>query len=178
LVTGIELWLMIEDTMEIVLSPNLYFSYSQFFIYDKGIGKRACDWTKDHSRQGFARREHTVAVGTLLEFGHAQVCVHAGSPRSIEMFDRVISVPLRIETGRLAVDSVEEYSIDRSIEITSGTYRVIIAQRAIDDQIEEIVIYLDEFKKGEPIRSEILLADDALDPPSTLLESASEPELR
>jgi hypothetical protein len=162
--------------MNVELSPELYFSYSQFVVYDREIDSRACDWTSEHCRQGFARRDHTVAVGTLLEFGHAAVRVCFGHPKSLDEYERVIAVPLVIESGWLAVDGVEEHPIDRMIKITPATYRTIIAQRVVDDEREQIDIFLDSYD-GRTIQSEILVADDDLDPPERLVETSQVPDV-
>lgn len=70
-------------TLPTILTPDLNFSYSQFFVYDASVQMPACEWTKEHSDQGFARRDGTVAFGTLLEYGKArvEVVVRAYQPR-------------------------------------------------------------------------------------------------
>lgn len=161
--------------MEVNLLPDVYFSYSQLFVYDKELVSPACDWTDEHVRQGFARREQAIAIGTLLEFGHARVRISESIPFLFDAYQRVIAVPLEIKSGRLGVEGVEEYPIDRSICVPPGTYRIIVAQRIVDDDREEIDIFLEPYRESV-VRSEILIADEALDPPSTLIETAQEPE--
>jgi hypothetical protein len=60
---------------KIALSPRLYFSYSQFMVFDESVRLPGCEWTDEHSAQGFARWESTVNFSTLLEFGEADVVV-------------------------------------------------------------------------------------------------------
>ena len=80
----------------ISISPELEFSYSQFFVYDAGLKNPACEWEEVHSRQGFARRDGVVAVGTLLEFGRAKVAVAFGPP-AVTSYERALSVPLEVK---------------------------------------------------------------------------------
>jgi hypothetical protein len=155
------------------MSPLLEFSYSQFFVYDAGLKNPACAWTDVHSRQGFARRDGVVAIGTLLEFGRAQVVLEFGKP-SPESFERVVSVPLEITSGTVAVDGPEETPRTRELQIENGHYRATIAQKRRDDTEEEIKIWLE--KVDVPLRrSELIVVDQELDPPTTLLETAEMP---
>lgn len=155
------------------MAPALEFSYSQFFIYDAGLNNPACAWTEAHSRQGFARREGVVAVGTLLEFGKAQVSLEFCEP-SLASFERVVSVPLEFKSGAIAVDGPEETPGARKLPIENGHYRATIAQKRNDDTEEEIKIWLE--KVDVPLRrSELIVIDEGLDPPATLLETADMP---
>lgn len=157
----------------VVLSPDLYFSYRQFIVYDKGLQSPACDWTDAHCRQGFARRHRTIAVGTLMEFGTARVVVHFVAPSSITGFQRVIAVPLDIMSVQLGVDGPDEYPIERGCSVPSGYYRVYIAQKVTGEDREEVEIFLE--RTPIPIhKSQILVADEQLDPPSELVESAEQ----
>ena len=153
--------------------PDLEFSYSQFFVYDAGLESPACEWTEAHSRQGFARRDGVVAVGTLLEFGTANVTLALGAP-SFQAYDRVLSVPLEIKGGALAIDGPEEEPGKREFRVANGHYRATIAQKYRDDDHEEVAIWLE--RVDVPVRrSELLVVDEALDPPMPLLETADAP---
>src|SRR5213596_1432845 len=112
---------------QIALKPDLYFSYSQFFVYDESIQMPACDWTKAHSDQGFARREATVAFGTLLEFGRAKVVVVIGPYQPCEEFERVIAVPFAVVSEKVIVDGPEETETGRQRNLTlpAGNYRLV-----------------------------------------------------
>jgi hypothetical protein len=161
------------DEQVISLSPGLEFSYSQFFVYDAGIKNPACAWTEQHSRQGFARRAGVVAIGTLLEFGRADVTLVLGRP-DLSSFERAVGVPLEIKSGAIAVDGPDEDPGIRRVPIKNGHYRAVIAQRRIDESAEVIRIWLE--KVDVPvIRSELLIADNDLDPPSPLVETSTSP---
>jgi hypothetical protein len=165
---------MNEIRRSISLSPDLEFSYSQFFVYDAGLTSPACEWTETHSKQGFARRECAVAIGTLLEFGTANVVVTFGTPSNLEPYERVLAVPLEVKTGAVSIDGPEESGGKRVVVAASGHYRATVAQRAVDDSREDINIWLE--KVDVPIRhSELLVVDEALDPPAALLETANTP---
>jgi hypothetical protein len=155
------------------LVPELVFSYSQFFVYDHAIDTPSCLWTEEHVRQGFARREGTISVGTVLEYGVAKVLVGINEHLEWINYERVIAIPLRITSGRVAIDGPEEYPINRTVAVPSGTYRVIIAQRVISADHEEVVINLETTSSSYTL-SEILRADELLDPPAQLLETADE----
>lgn len=154
-------------------TPELEFSYSQFFIYDAGLKSPACEWTEAHSRQGFSRRDGAAAVGTLLEFGKASVKLGFGTP-AFQSYERALAVPLEIKSGAVAIDGPEETSGARRVSVENGYYRVTIAQKIEGDAREEIGIWLEKVEL--PVRrSELLIVDDALDPPSPLLETANTP---
>jgi hypothetical protein len=156
-----------------LMLPDLEFSYSQFFLYDAGVKNPACNWTETHSRQGFVRRDGVIAVGTLLQFGTAKVTLAIGPP-SYEAYDRVLSVPLEIRSGAIAIDGPEEPPGIRKSQLVTGHYRATIGQKYLDDAQEEVAIWLE--KIDVPIqRSELLVVDEALDPPTPLLETADEP---
>lgn len=165
----------------VVLEPELPIGYSQFFVYDIALKNPACDWTDAHVCQGFARRRGTIAVGTLVDWGPATVTVHLGLPAHIDGFERVIAVPLEMDSGVLRVDAPEECEFDRGCDVPPGHYRVVAAQRVTeyDEDLEwgreDIHIYLE--KLAVPLeRSAILVADERLqDPPEPLIETANEP---
>src|SRR5579864_7712421 len=93
------------------LLPRLYFSYSQFMVYDKSVRFPGCAWTDTHSAQGFARRGSTVNFNTPLEFGHADVTVNHATYQPHEEYVRVISVPFLVTSGRVIVDGPEETNV-------------------------------------------------------------------
>jgi hypothetical protein len=160
-------------TPPIALNPDLYFSYSQFFVYDASIQMPACEWTKAHSDQGFARREGTVAFGTLLEYGTAEVRVRICPYQPREEYERVIAVPFAVVSGKVIVDGPEETETgrDRSFMLAAGEYRLVAAQRVTGDENETIDLFLELLAK--PLeQSTVLIADDALNPPMPLLETA------
>lgn len=160
-------------SIEFRLNPDLYFSYSQFFVYDGSVQMPACDWTKAHSDQGFARREGTVAFGTLLEFGRARVVVAVTPYQPRDEYERVIAVPFDSVSGKVIVDGPEETETgrERNFALQPGNYRLVVAQRVTGDDEEAIDLFFEPLTN--PLeRSAVLVADDALNPPTTLLETA------
>jgi hypothetical protein len=154
--------------------PDLQFSYSQFFLYDAAIPSPACIWTERHSKQGFARRDGVVAVGTVLEFGSAAVALVVDRPSNVQQYQRALAVPLHIRSGSLAIDGPEESPGVRKVPMATGFYRVTIGQNVLDDLREEVTIWLE--RSDIPFaRSELLVVDENLDPSEPLLETADEP---
>jgi hypothetical protein len=153
------------------LSPRLYFSYSQFLVYDQSVPLPGCAWTDRHTAQGFARRESTVNFSTPLEFGHAVVIVHHGPYRPDVAYDRVIEVPFRVKSGKILVEGPDEVDIERSFLLPPGDYRLVAAQRVTGDEEEAIDLFIEDLAK--PLdRSAVLVADETLNPPASLLETA------
>ena len=155
------------------LTPRLYFSYSQFFVYDQSVALlHGLLWEDEHVAQGFARRESTISFATLLEFGHADVTVELRPFVPNNVYERVIVVPFTATTGRVFVDGVDETNmVERFIDIAEGHYRLVAAQRTVGDEEEVIDLFFE--KLAEPLQhSEVIVADKQLDVPGTLLETA------
>lgn len=153
-------------------TDRMYFSYGQFFVYDSSVKEPGLDWKEAHSRQGFARQETHVAFGTILEFGHALLRVFAGRMPPHDAFDRIVTVPLFVPSGVVHIDGVEEFEEVRTVNVEPGWYRLCAAQRVVEsdaEETEEIGLY---FMAGRVDESEVLVADEALDPPEPLLERA------
>jgi Competence protein J (ComJ) len=83
-------------TTKTALSPRLYFSYSQFMVYDGSVQLPGCEWTEEHTAQGFARRKSVANFNTLLEFGDADVAVKREAYQPQQEYQRVIVVPFRV----------------------------------------------------------------------------------
>lgn len=152
---------------------EIYFSYNQFIVSDETVELPGCEWTETHHRQGFARRQSTVSFLTVLEFGTGLVRVYLSSYVENSHYERVIAVPFFSPTGIVIVESPEEYPVplDQRITLQSGYYKLFAAQRVVDDDEEIIDLYFQRL--DEPAKSsEILVADDELDPPENLLEEA------
>ena len=153
------------------LSSKLYFSYSQFMVYDQSERLPGCDWTDEHSAQGFARRESTVCFGTPLEFGHAEVTVITVPFESRRDYERVIAVPFFCSSGKITIEGPEEMDVERSFELPRGNYRLIAAQMVVSDEEELIDLFFESVP--EPLKqSAVLVADESLNPPRRLLETA------
>jgi hypothetical protein len=153
------------------LSPKLYFSYSQFMVYDQSVRLPGCAWTAEHTAQGFARRESTVNFNTPLEFGYADVAVARSAYQGKEEYERVIAVPFLVTSGKVIVEGPEETKSERSFSLPAGNYRLLAAQRVTGDEEEVIDLFFEPLTK--PLeQSTILVADGALNPPTPLLETA------
>jgi hypothetical protein len=154
-----------------LLEPPLYFSYSQFFVYDISVRTPGCVWTDLHVAQGFARRDSVVSFRTILEFGFAHVSYLQASAPPRNDYERVIAVPLSVTTGTVVVDGPEELAVGRSIVLPVGDYQIIAAQCVLDGKTEIIDLFAEKLKL--PLRhSRIIVADRGLNPPGELIETA------
>ena len=153
----------------IFYSAEIYFSYSQFQVFDSSVSLPGCAWTDEHYRQGFARREPNVSFGTMLEFGHGDVAVHLGPYKPEDEHERVIEVPIEVSSGEVVIGGPEEYPNKHIVKMRKGHYRLVAAQSVTGDDREAIDLYFEELT--EPLAaSRIIVADDALHPPSPLIE--------
>jgi hypothetical protein len=156
---------------QIALSPRLYFSYNQFMVYDQSVRLPGCAWTDAHSAQGFARRQSVVNFNTPLEFGYADVFISRNVYQPSEEFDRVIAVPFLVTSGKVVVEGPEETKPERNVALSPGNYRLVAAQRVTGDEEEAIHLFFEPL--SNPLeRSAVLVADEALYPPTPLLETA------
>ena len=140
-------------------------------VYDQTEQLPGCDWTEEHTAQGFARRESTVCFGTLLEFGHADVSVMVGSYQAQSDYERVISVPFRSVSGKVTVEGPEEFEVNRAFEMPCGDYKLTAAQAIVGEDEERIDLFFEPV--FAPINgSAILVADEMLKPQEALIETA------
>lgn len=157
------------------LVPDMSFSYSQFSVYDKECID-VPNWTENHIRQGFIRSKYVVSFTTMMEYGVATVVVNlidSIEDISFDEFHRVISVPIEIKTGIVAVDGPEEYPIERCFMIDPGKYNLIAAQRIESSKANTEIIYLFfEESSSTADRSKIFIADDAITATEELIETA------
>ncbi len=165
--------------MSLLLKSVIYFSYSQFFVYDAAVeGEVGPAWTEAHTRQGFARRASTVSFGTLAEFGEAELKVYGGCISDAKQYTRAIEVPLYVPTGRVSIDGTDELPIDRHVMLEPGHYSLVAAQQIVykaRHEYEDNVIAIDLFfqKREVPLSSSrILIADETMPPTGILLETA------
>ncbi|MCI0333621.1 MAG: competence protein ComJ [Planctomycetes bacterium] len=158
-------------SIKMILSPPLYFSYSQFMVYDSAVTLPGCAWTDAHSAQGFARRKSAVCFNSILEFGHADVTATQGLYQPNKKYERVIAVPFTVESSKVIVEGPEEFDVGRTIALEAGNFRLVAAQYVVDDSQQKIDLYFEP--RHEPLQSsEILVADELLDPPVPLVEIA------
>ncbi|MGP8199411.1 MAG: competence protein ComJ [Limisphaerales bacterium] len=157
--------------MNTIFALRFYFSYNQFIVYDESVQFPGCDWTDMHVAQGFARRESLVSFGTPLEFGYANANIYRGAYQPDKEYERVIEVPFLVTSGKVIVCGPEELNAQRKrFDLTMGNYRLVAAQCV---KGEEEVIDLFFEPQVKPLeRSSVLVADDALNPPTLLVEMA------
>jgi hypothetical protein len=155
---------------KLVLSPRLYFSYRQFHISDKNVRFSGCTWTEEHSAQGFARHNSAVNFGTILEFGEADVTVNQSEYKPSDQYERVIAVPFLVTSGTINIEGPESNE-PRSFSLAPGNYRLVAAQRVLGDDEEAIDLFFERLEVL-PAKSEIIKKDDALNPPTRLIETA------
>lgn len=154
------------------LSPRLYFSYNQFMVYDNSVQLPGCDWTDQHTAQGFARRNSTVNFATLIESGYADVSVFIGAYQASTPYDRSIIVPFLVTSGQIIVEGPEEAISERNFSLPPGNYRLVASQRVTANESEAIDLCFELLTK--PLeRSTILTADNALNPPTPLVETSA-----
>lgn len=150
---------------------QLEFSYISFSVYDSDVRLPGNESTDDHFNQGFARRDSSVNFRTLLEFGLATVRIFDDDYIYDETDERVIRVPFDCPSGRVFVEGPEENQ-PHAIIIEPSHYQLTAAQQANYDD-ESLFIRLYFFKVETPlVKSEILIKDEQLNPPSELLETA------
>ncbi len=152
---------------------RMYFSYSQFFVFDRSVKFPAVAWTQAHIEQGFARREANAAFSTLLEYGHAEVTVRVGPFASSDGYQRVVEVPLAVPSGVVVVAGPEEFEDDRIVQLTPGPYRLTVAQSVIDADTAVIDVWFELLPSAQLV-SRVLVADGELRPPDVLIETADE----
>jgi hypothetical protein len=164
--------------MNSLLTSSLYFSYGQLLVFDASAESEAgLEWTDEHTRQGFARRDSSVSFATIAQFGNADV--HVYKHRFVNgSYARAVAVPMYLPTGAVKIIGPEEYYIDRHVVLEVGHYRLVAAQRVIltaADPDQEDTIGIDLFFEAliTPIQSSsVLVADAAISPNGELVEKA------
>jgi hypothetical protein len=150
---------------------QVYFSYNQFMVFDKEVKSPGNDWTDDHVRQGFARRDSSVNFGTLLEFGDAKVQVFKAPYAPDENDERVIAVPFFCSSGEVLIEGPEEDSRD-PVRIEPGHFVLTVAQQ-VNQEDERLFIRLYfSSVESQTVHSQIIVADEQLTLPHQLLETS------
>lgn len=157
------------QALEISGPDMVRYSYNQVVVFDDSESAPGSLWNDEHWSQGFARREKTVSFATLEQAGKASVKVLLGWPNDLRSAARVIAVPLQVPSGTLHIEGPEEYPAFRAVNVKPGTYMVALAQKSDGAGNLTFELFLD--KRTEE-RSRILKADDALNPPENLMETA------
>jgi hypothetical protein len=159
-------------TNQDLLLPKLYFSYGQFMVFDQNVKLPGCDWTDEHFAQGFARRESTACIRALRESGQVNVRASATPYVAKDEYVRVIAVPFTVESGVVVVEGPEEMGTERTIKLPPGNYRLVAAQAMAGEEEEVIDLFFERVPQAVP-RSEIVVRDDELNPPTPLIETAA-----
>jgi hypothetical protein len=158
-----------------ILSTRIAFGYSQFLVFDKAA-PAGHQWSQGHYDQGFARTARSVSFGTPLEFGHGAVLVHLGPYEGRDEHTRVVEVPFEVSSGEVAVGGPEEFPVkpERVLQLPKGHYRLVAAQAVTDENEEKIDLYFEKLTEPLP-KSRVVVADEAMRPPTPLLETAEDP---
>lgn len=169
------------DARGALFEGSLYYSYGQLWVFDREIRTAACEWTEAHVRQGFARKEDSVAFSTLDEFGSAEITVSLGRFAYSEAVVRAIEVPFFVRSERVYVGGPEDVSHDagRILTLARGHYALTASQRFECADQDALAIALFFERLDEPrTRSTILVADDGLaQRPEPLIEEATRLEI-
>lgn len=154
-----------------LVGPNrLNFAYGQILVFDQVETEPGSLWTDQHVAQGFVRRTHTLAVGTLLPSGEATLSLFTGTLESVDSYDRVVSIPLQVDSGVICVEGPDEYPIERFVVLPPGFIRVVAAQRLQSET--KIVFDLYFCPEANPNScSKILKADKEVLPSEKFLEN-------
>src|SRR5437870_5008439 len=104
------------------------FDYNQFLVYDVSVQVPECTWTEEHCNQGFARRDSTACVGTILQYGQAEATAFFGPYTEQKLYSRVIALPFFSSTGRIIVQGLTEIYLAHILFCDPGHYKLIIAQ--------------------------------------------------
>ncbi|WP_035613408.1 competence protein ComJ [Haloferula sp. BvORR071] len=158
------------------LFHDLYFSYSMFAIFDNAVGLPRVNFTKIHIAQGFGRNESGAWFHTPEEYGMAYLRVAVGPFEPTGEYDRAVSVPFRCVSGQVTLAGPDEgEGDDWTIELAPGDYLLTVAQRITqpedeDHEAEEEIDLFFEPLAQPASRSEILIADEKMEPPAVLQE--------
>jgi len=160
-------------TVKLLGQFPITFSYYQFMVYDVSVDMPECEWTADHSNQGFARRQGTVCFAALLQWGSAHVDTFFGPYVPNDRHQRVIAVPFDTPTGRVIVQGMMEVYVAHTLFVPKGHYTLYAAQELVDEDEGQENICLFFHRLAEPAASSaIIKADATLVPPDRLLEDA------
>lgn len=80
-------------------------------------------------------------------------------------------MPFEVSSGQIIVSGPEDDVGEHRVTLPSGHYKLVIAQAVLDEERTFVDLYMDQLVTPL-VRSRILLADDAMNPPDTLLETA------
>lgn len=151
------------------------FDYTQFLVYDVSVQVPQCEWTEGHCNQGFARRESTACIGTVLQGGEADVTAFFGPFVGKENYQRIIALPFYSPEGKIIVKGLLDLYLAHVLFCRRGNYKLYVAQWIADEEHDREGIHLFFHPQEKPItKSDIIVADEGLSPPEVLLENAAE----
>ena len=125
----------------------------------------------DHVAQGFARRQFTVNFCTLLECGIANLRVFLGLSSVLDEYERVLAVPLHVESGHVSIEGPDEGPYLRKVNLPPSWYKLYSAQSVIDCTTETLDLFFD--RQPNVLRnSEVIVADERITRTRDLIEDS------
>src|SRR5262249_46153453 len=97
--------------------------HNQFLIYDVSVQVPQCEWTEEHSDQGFARRDSCACIATLLQDGHADTTVFFGPFDKRPIYQRVIALPFFAPEGKIIIRGLMEHYLAHVLFCRQGHYK-------------------------------------------------------
>lgn len=153
-------------------NSELRYSYNQFLVFDANEVVPGCHWEDAHWRQGFARRDCIIAFATLDQAGIAHLLIRDESDVPGSKI-RIIESYIKVPSGKICIEGVDEYPISRYVLLRPGIYKVKVSQEYDNNNNLIISIMLNHCE--EALQSKIILADSVLQPPSVLRENSDFP---
>ncbi len=148
---------------------TLYYTYGQILIFDSRV-LPGNEWTEKHEDQGFARRSVSVSFSTMNESGQAVISVVDSQPAECAI-ERSIYTTINIPSGKVCIEGVDEYPIERHVEVEAGWHGVTFSQ-IIEGKTLRVFLCFEWIEREE--RSRVLVADEGLSVPAELLEMCDE----
>ena len=126
---------------------SLYYSYSQFIVYD-GDDLGDFPWTDIHIAQGFIRRDSEVSIRTLTEYGCASIELFLNAYDGDQNFDRLLKCPFYAKSGHVFVISPDQTDDDSPMLVVDpGHYSLVVGQKFISDLDDDPEAEFNEFIK-------------------------------
>lgn len=143
-------------------------SYSQISVFRKGLENPFNDWDDTHIAQGFAWRPEAVSFGSLLNDGECYINISIQdkvlkSNGSI----RTIVVPFEVKECGVEIASITDAI---KVDIPSGIYELVF--NIIPNGKDGLDVYEFAFVQNDGPKPRIILADELINPPDTLLMQA------
>jgi hypothetical protein len=162
-----------KDTSVVLTGdPQIRYTYGQFLVFDSSQEAPGCQWDDRHWNQGFSKRESIVSFSTLERSGKGKLLV-VNSAEKQKGVIRAIRTSIYVPSGKLCIEGVDEFPISRYVSLVPGIYRITASQgREANGQL---LIFISVIPSTEIEPSEVIVADDALDPHIPLLETSEVP---